>query len=186
LDPKGYTEELIRVLKGLDHAPITALANMIREAKERGATVYVFGNGGSGAASSHLSEDLGKMTTPDFVDHKGRLRILSLTDNTPYILCLANDLGYDQVFSQQLMNLARAGDIAIGISGSGNSKNVIVALEKAKAMGLTTVGILGYDGGRIKGMVDLSIHVRSFDMQICEDVHMHVIHQLVKLLMVDH
>lgn len=184
MDPKEYTDELIRVLGGMDHGPIITLAQTIKGAKDRGATVFVFGNGGSGAASSHLSEDLGKMTTPDFDDPKGRLRILSLTDNTPYILCLANDLGYEHVFSQQLMNLARPGDIAIGISGSGNSKNVMLALEKAREMGLTTAGILGYDGGRIKDMVDLCVHVRSFDMQICEDVHMHIIHQLVKMLMV--
>lgn len=184
MEPHEYTEELIRVLKGLDHGPILDLADMIRDAQRRGGCVFVFGNGGSGAAASHLAEDLGKMTTPDPGSPEGRLRILSLTDNTPYLLCLANDLGYEEVFSQQMMNLARRGDLAIGISGSGNSKNVIKALEKAREMGMTTVGILGYDGGRIKPMVDLAVHVPSFDMQVCEDVHMHIIHHLVKQLMV--
>jgi len=184
MEPAAYTDELIRVLKDLDHGPILDLADAIRVVKERGGSVFVFGNGGSGAAASHLAEDLGKMTTPDYGSHEGRLRIISLTDNTPYILCLANDLGYEHVFSQQLMNLARPGDLAVGISGSGNSKNVILALEKAREMGLTTAGVLGYDGGKIRSIVDLSIHVPSFDMQVCEDVHMHIIHHLVKQLMV--
>ena len=183
MDPVEYTNELVRILKGLNHEPILDLADMIRDAKRRGASIFVFGNGGSGAAASHLAEDLGKMTTPDFGSPEGRLRIISLTDNTPYILCLANDLGYEHIFSQQLMNLARPGDIAIGISGSGNSKNVVMALEKAREIGVTTVGILGYDGGSIKTIVDLAIHVPSFDMQVCEDVHMHIIHHLVKQLM---
>jgi len=183
MDTEEYTKDLISALNGLDHASIKAVGNTIRQAWKRGASIFVFGNGGSGAAASHLAEDLGKMTTPDFDRPDGRMRIISLTDNTPYILCLANDLGYDQVFSQQMMNLARAGDVAIGISGSGNSPNVVKAFERAREMGMTSIGIVGYDGGKVKVLSDLSVHVRSFDMQICEDIHMHIIHQLVKLMM---
>jgi D-sedoheptulose 7-phosphate isomerase len=182
LDLAGYTDTVIGVMKGLDHGAVLRLIDAMKDVHSRGGAIYVFGNGGSGAASSHLAEDVGKMTIPDYESPSGRYRIMSLTDNSPYLLCLGNDLGFESVFEQQLMNLARPGDLAIGISGSGNSKNVVRAIAAAKKMGLNTAGILGYDGGVLKGMLDIPVHVRSMDMQVCEDVHMHIIHQIVKAL----
>lgn len=182
LDLASYTATVMETMKGLDHGAVQRLITAMREVHSRDGAIYVFGNGGSGAASSHLAEDVGKMTIPDQESPTGRYRIMSLTDNSPYLLCLGNDLGFESVFEQQLMNLARPGDLAIGISGSGNSKNVVRAIEAAKRMGLTTAGILGYDGGALKGMVDIPVHVRSMDMQVCEDLHMHIIHQIVKSL----
>jgi D-sedoheptulose 7-phosphate isomerase len=182
LDLAGYTNTVIEAMKGLDHGALERLIGAMRTVHSRGGAIFVFGNGGSGAASSHLAEDVGKMTIPDYESPEGRYRIMSLTDNSPYLLCLGNDLGFESVFEQQLMNLARPGDLAIGISGSGNSKNVVRAIAAARRMGLTTAGILGYDGGALMGMVDIPVHVRSMDMQVCEDLHMHIIHQIVRAL----
>jgi len=183
MDLKAYTRKVVEKLEDLDTDPIEALIGAMRDVKARGGAIYIFGNGGSGAAASHFAEDVGKMTTKDTESHLGRFRIMSLTDNTPYILCLGNDLGYERIFEQQLMNLARPGDLAIGISGSGNSENVVRAVAAAKRMGLTTAALLGYDGGKLKPMVDIAVHVPSMDMQVCEDLHMHIIHQIVRALM---
>ncbi|MCU0799148.1 MAG: SIS domain-containing protein [Candidatus Thermoplasmatota archaeon] len=182
LDIADYTTTVMETMKGLDHGAVQRLIVAMKDVRSRDGAIYVFGNGGSGAASSHFAEDVGKMTIPDLESPKGRYRIMSLTDNSPYLLCLGNDLGFESVFEQQLMNLARPGDLAIGISGSGNSKNVVRAIAAAKRMGMTTAGILGYDGGVLKGMVEIPVHVRSMDMQVCEDLHMHIIHQIVKSL----
>ena len=182
MDLEGYTQNVIDQLKELDHSQIEKLISAMKDVKDQGGAVYIFGNGGSGAAASHFAEDVGKMTVPDLGSHEGRFRIMSLTDNTPYILCLGNDLGYEHIFEQQLMNLARRGDLAIGISGSGNSKNVVLAIQAARKMGLATAALLGYDGGKLKGMVDIPVHVPSMDMQVCEDLHMHIIHQVVRAL----
>lgn len=185
MDHEAYTEQVIETMRKLELGKVGELADMLRDARSRDSAVYIFGNGGSGAAASHFAEDVGKMTIPDYERPEGRFRIMSLTDNTPYILCLGNDLGYEQIFSQQLMNVGREGDVAIGISGSGNSMNVVLALEAAKVMGMKTAALVGYDGGRIKKMVDLAVHVPSMDMQVCEDLHMHIIHHVVKALCED-
>ncbi|MFW3146697.1 MAG: SIS domain-containing protein [Thermoplasmatota archaeon] len=182
MDHEAYTEQVIETMRKLDLEKVRELVEMLRDARSGDSSIYIFGNGGSGAAASHFAEDVGKMTIPDYDKPQGRFRIMSLTDNTPYILCLGNDLGYDQIFSQQLMNLGREGDVAIGISGSGNSENVVLALKAARDMGMKTAALVGYDGGRIKGMVDLAVHVPSMDMQVCEDLHMHIIHHVVKAL----
>ena len=111
------------------------------------------------------------------LDH--RFRVMSLTDNIPYILAWANDHGYETIFEQQLKNFADPGDVAIGISGSGNSENVLRAIDFATTTGLKTVGVTGYDGGRLGGMVHYNIHVPMDDMGIVESVHVVIFHYII-------
>src|SRR5213080_902445 len=138
-------EELLRV----DPAEVQALADVMYQTYQEGRFIFVIGNGGSGSNASHFCEDIGKGTLArKFFDDdtKKRFKILSLTDNTPYILAWGNDEGFDRVFSEQLKNLASPGDLLVAISGSGNSPNIIRAVEWANAHGLTTYGCTGFGG----------------------------------------
>lgn len=168
-------EELLRV----DPAEIEALADEIDRCYRTNHFVFICGNGGSGANASHFCEDLGKSTiSRDDFDNDAvkRLRVLSLTDNTPYILAWANDEGYDRIFVEQLKNLASPGDLLIAISGSGNSENVIRAVEWANAHGLRTFGVTGYDGGKLKQLAHRCLHVPLDDMGMVESIHLVAFH----------
>ncbi len=169
------TEE---VLRGTDFAAVGELIDKLREAYDTGRRVFIFGNGGSAACASHFAEDLAKGIVPDLRRSK-RLRVLSLTDSTPFITALGNDCGYDSIFREQLITNAVAGDVAIGISGSGNSANVINGIAWARENGLFTVGITGFDGGRLKSLAHLPIHFPIEDMEIAENAHMVVVHLIV-------
>ncbi|MDZ7331716.1 MAG: SIS domain-containing protein [candidate division KSB1 bacterium] len=139
--------------------------------------VFFFGNGGSGATASHFCEDLGKGTLNGKKDIK-RFRTISLTDNTPYILALANDEGYESIFVEQLRNLADPGDVAIGISGSGNSPNVLRAIDYANKHNMITVGMTGFNGGRLKKIAQYCLHIPIDDMGITECVHSIIAHYI--------
>lgn len=139
--------------------------------------IFFFGNGGSGATASHFCEDLGKGTLNGKKDIK-RFRTISLTDNTPYILALANDEGYESIFVEQLRNLADPGDVAIGISGSGNSPNVLRAIDYANKHDMITVGMTGFNGGRLKKIAQYCLHIPVDDMGITECVHSIIAHYI--------
>jgi D-sedoheptulose 7-phosphate isomerase len=175
-------EEHIRktqeVLARTDYTAVTRLVEKLHEAYELKKRVFLFGNGGSAACASHFAEDLAKGILKDMNGQK-RLRVLSLTDSVPFISALGNDCGYETVFREQLATNAEAGDIAIGISGSGNSPNVLKAIEWARQNKLYTVGITGFSGGKLKGMVDLSIHFEIPDMEIAENAHLIALHLVV-------
>jgi D-sedoheptulose 7-phosphate isomerase len=148
----------------------------------KGRLIFVCGNGGSGSNASHFCEDVGKGTLrrEDFDDdRKRRFRILSLTDNTPYILAWGNDEGFERVFVEQLKNLASAGDLLIAISGSGNSPNVLRAVEWANAHGLTTFGCTGFTGGKLQKLAHKNFHVPLDDMGIVESIHLTAFHWVV-------
>ena len=135
----------------------------------------VIGNGGSGSNASHFCEDAGKCTIrrEDFDnDAKPRLRVLSLTDCTPYITAWANDEGYERVYAEQLKNLASPGDLLIAISGSGNSPNILRAVEWANRNGLSTFGLTGYSGGKLREMAQQNLHVPLDDMGVVETIHL--------------
>ena len=152
LTPTQYLKRCAEVFDTLDVSQIEGLADAIYSAYENGKFVFLIGNGGSGSNCSHFCEDLGKSTLDrkDFMkDGVKRLKVLSLTDNTPYILAWGNDEGFDQVFVQQLKNFASPGDVLIAISGSGNSLNILNAVEWANRHDLVTWGITGYDGGKL-------------------------------------
>jgi D-sedoheptulose 7-phosphate isomerase len=174
-DYKSYTQN---ALDSVDEAEVGRLIDTIFDAYQREATIYVIGNGGSAANASHLAQDLAKGTCADMSQQK-RIRALSLTDNFAFFSALGNDEGYDQVFVQQLRTFARPGDVLISISGSGNSPNVLRAVEYAKENGLKTVGVTGYSGGKLLGMVDETVHVPLNDMCTAESIHTIIFHYVI-------
>lgn len=177
-----YLAELKRVLDLTDRQEIVCMADLLFEAYEHGGQVFVCGNGGSAALASHIAEDVGKGTLREADLHdedRPRFRILSLTDNAPWITALANDVGYDQVFVQQLMHYGRPGDLLVAISGSGNSPNVISAVDWANRRGLTTFGMTGFDGGKLRRLQTAGVHVPIDDMGMTESVHGCILHWVV-------
>ena len=176
-----FLGDVFKAHEAVDSERLDSFIQLLEESFHNERMIFMFGNGGSGAAASHFCEDLGKGTLFDLDGYK-RFRVMSLTDNVPYILALANDHGYETVFEQQLRNFAKPGDIAVGISGSGNSENVIRAIEYANDIGMVTVGFTGYDGGRLREIVQYQIHVPSFDMGIVESTHNTLMHYIVMVL----
>ena len=177
---ESYLTEFTPLLK-VDPKAVQTLVDALVDAYKTGTWVFIIGNGGSGANASHLAEDLGKGTLTDFENQK-RLKVLSLTDNTPWILALGNDLGYDKVFVEQLKHYAAPGHILISISGSGNSPNIIRALEYAKGSGIATIAVTGFDGGQALAMADISLHVPLHDMCSAESIHSIVFHYIILAL----
>lgn len=179
---EAYMAELNRVLDRTDRAEIVGMSDLLFAAYERGSQIFVCGNGGSASLASHITEDVGKgtMREADLRDEsRRRFRILSLADNAPWITALANDVGYDQVFVQQLMHYGQAGDLLIAISGSGNSPNIIHAVDWANRHGLTTFGMTGFDGGKLRQMQTAGLHAPINDMGMAESVHACVLHWVV-------
>ena len=177
LSPRAFLERISRELLRIDPREVQALADVIYECYEQQRMVFICGNGGSGSNSSHFCEDLGKcsLRREDFDnDAKKRLRVISLTDNTAYILAWANDEGYERIFVEQLKNLANPGDLLIAISGSGNSPNVLRAVEWANRSGLKTFGCTGYNGGKLKALAQQGVHVPLDDMGAAEAIHLTV------------
>jgi D-sedoheptulose 7-phosphate isomerase len=177
---KQYFEELHRVASSLCHDGIDQIADALVKAYESGQTVFTFGNGGSASLASHLACDLGKGTA--YCNGGKRLRVLSLTDSIPMLTAWANDSHYEDVFSEQLRNFVEARDIALAISGSGNSKNVLNALRVARQAGATTVGISGFQGGTMKSLCDICVVVPSNNMQIIEDLHLAIAHSIFRIV----
>jgi D-sedoheptulose 7-phosphate isomerase len=176
-----YLEDFTSLLKKVEQKEVDVLVDLLTEAYKKDQFVFIIGNGGSGANASHLCEDLGKGTLHNF-DKQKRFKVMSLTDNTPYILAYGNDLGYDRVFVEQLKNFATPGSVLLSISGSGNSANVLKAVEWANSNGMKTVGITGYDGGKLRKMCHHGVHVPSYNMGAVESVHMVLFHYLLDCL----
>lgn len=179
LNARSFLERVGQELLRVDTRQIQSLADAIHECYEKGKFVFICGNGGSGSNASHFCEDLGKSTLKreDFEnDAKKRLKVLSLTDNTPYILAWGNDEGFDRIFVEQLKNLAGPGDLLIAISGSGNSPNVLKAVDWANRHGLKTIGCTGFSGGKLKTLAQGNLHVPLDDMGIVESIHLTVFH----------
>lgn len=182
LTPREYLDRCAEEFRLLDLAQTTGLADDIYAAYQRERFVFICGNGGSGSNSSHFCEDLGKSTLrrEDFTnDSVKRLKVLSLTDNTPYILAWGNDEGFDRVFVEQLKNFASPGDVLVAISGSGNSPNILKAVEWANRHDLVTWGITGYDGGKLRTLAAKSLHVPLHDMGMVESIHLVLFHWIL-------
>ncbi len=178
-DYSGYLAELKEVLAHLPLEQARRAADILFEAYQTDHGVFCFGNGGSAALASHMAADLGKSTHvpgPAPLKKVKRLRIISLTDNLPLITAWANDSSYENVFAGQLETLLRPGDVALAISGSGNSANVLRALEFARGKGAVTVGLAGCGGGRMKALLDCPVIVASDNMQHIEDAHLVLAH----------
>lgn len=176
---KTYIEKEIEVLNMLDINAINSAICEIVAAFEREGNIYTFGNGGSASTASHFANDFNKGIS-EYTEKK--FRFICLNDNVPTVMAVANDIGYDEVFRFQLRGKLDKKDLVIGISGSGNSKNVVNAIEYAKQEGIRTLGITGYDGGKVKQMVDASLHVPIKNMQITEDIHMVFDHMMMTVL----
>jgi D-sedoheptulose 7-phosphate isomerase len=182
LTAAAFLDRAAQEMTRVNPAEVQALGDAVHDAFRRRAMVFVMGNGGSGSNASHFCEDAGKCTIrrEDYDnDAKPRLRILSLTDNTPYILAWANDEGFERVFVEQLKNLATPGDLLIAISGSGNSPNILRAVEWASHHDLRTFGLTGYSGGKLRSLAQKNLHVPLDDMGVVETIHLAVFHWVV-------
>ncbi len=180
IDIEKYLDRLHLELQRVDAAEVRQLSDLIYQAWETGHFVFIFGNGGSACSATHLCEDLGKGCFADLKDeNKRRLKVMSLADNVGWLTALGNDCGYDQTFLQQLMNFGQSGDLAIAISGSGNSPNVLTAVEWANRHGLTTFGMTGFGGGKLKRLQKAGIHVPLDDMGMVEAIHGCLMHWVI-------
>ena len=179
LQAPEYISRLQHELAKIDLAEMQQMADLIYDAWEHEKFVFIFGNGGSGTTATHMSEDLGKSSLRecDLKDEsKKRLKVMSLTDNLGWILAVGNDCGYDQIFVQQLMNYGGRGDLAIAISGSGNSPNVLAAVDWANRHGLKTFGLTGFGGGKLRQVQQAGLHVPLDDMGMVESIHLCTFH----------
>lgn len=173
---KDYTQDIrdyialeTQVLNSLDVSAVNDALNLLEETLHSEGTVYIFGNGGSAATASHFQNDFNKGIS----EHTERkFRFQCLNDNVPTMMAIANDIGYEDIFRFQLMGKLGKHDVVVGISGSGNSKNVLRAVEYARSMGNRVIGVTGYDGGELKKLSTVSLHAPVNSMQITEDVHM--------------
>lgn len=176
---KKYLELEKQVIDSLDLNVINSIMNEIMLAKDRGSTIYICGNGGSHATASHYCCDFNKGVSG--CDEKNT-NFICLSDNTSTIMAIANDVSYDEIFSYQLKNRLKHGDLLFVISGSGNSKNIVRAMEIAKEKNNKIIGLCGYEGGKVKSMSDICLHVAIKNMQITEDIHMILDHCMMFIL----
>jgi D-sedoheptulose 7-phosphate isomerase len=171
---------LSRLKEAIDSIPVDrveAVGDALYRAYRLNKQVFIIGNGGSAATASHMACDLGKNT---IAMHRPRFRVLSLNDNIALLSALANDVGYDHVFSEQLTNLIRPGDVLISITGSGNSPNIVRAMEYARSRAATNIALLGFDGGRALHLADEYVLVPVEDYGLVEDIHMVLDHILTE------
>ena len=166
---ESYINREIEVLRSLDKQAINDAMNLLAETFAARKVVYIFGNGGSAATASHFVNDFNKGV---YERTDMQPRFICLNDNTSTLTAIANDIGYDEVFRFQLRGRVAPGDLIIAISGSGNSPNVVNAVEYAKSLGNKVIGITGYSGGKLLALSDVSLHAPVNNMQIAEDMHM--------------
>jgi len=174
-----YVSAVHATLEQMPCADVERLVQVLQNTCEEGRAIFVFGNGGSAALASHACCDLGKGTS-DVA--RNRVRVMSLTDNVPLITAWANDTAYELVFTEQMKNFIQPGDVAFAISGSGNSPNVLHALRYAREAGAVTVGLGGFQGGKMKSLCDVCVVVPSDNMQIIEDLHTMAAHGIFTVL----
>jgi D-sedoheptulose 7-phosphate isomerase len=179
-----YLRDCQRLLQAVDLGAIDRVVQRLRTARDRGTTIYLAGNGGSAATAAHWVNDLGKATK-----RSGRspMRVMSLSDNVSWVTALANDEGYERVFSGQLENFARAGDVLVVISASGNSPNLVRAVEMARGRGVHTIALLGFDGGVLKTMADDCIWLQTERgaYELVESIHSVLCHLVTICLVRD-
>jgi D-sedoheptulose 7-phosphate isomerase len=175
----AYSRRLSGLLKDHDWASVERLARELLDSWKTGRQVFLAGNGGSAANAVHLANDF---LYPVSKSAGSGLRVHALTANPALITCLANDAGYDRIFSMQLAVQARAGDVLVAFSGSGNSPNILQALKEARTLGMKSYAVLGCSGGKAKAAADVAIHFEIDDMQIAEDVQLIVGHMIMQWL----
>ena len=173
--PENYRNELIDTLNKVDLEKVGQAIDWLRTARDEDRQIFVCGNGGSASTASHFACDIVKGAS---YKRDKRFRIMALTDNLAAITAYSNDVSYDCVFTEQLKNFARTGDVVMAISGSGNSPNVVKAVEYANSIGCRTIGLTGRDGGRLGALAQLNIHAPVPHMGRIEDAHMVVCHMI--------
>lgn len=174
-----YLNRLQDTINRLDKSEINTFINMLLDARDNNKQIFIMGNGGSASTASHFCCDFNKGSSYGF---DKRFKFICLNDNVPGMMAYANDVSYDDVFVEQLKNFFTPGDYVIGISGSGNSKNVLKAIEYANANGGITIGLTGYNGGKLKQMCTHSVNMNVDDMQISEDLHMMMDHLSMQVI----
>jgi D-sedoheptulose 7-phosphate isomerase len=172
---KNYKQACLEVLDKIPEAEIARLIEVLATAREQGKQVFLCGNGGSAATASHFATDLGKGAS---LGREKRFRVLALTDNVPWITALANDTDYSMIFVEPLKNYAGLGDVLVCFSGSGNSPNIVQAVEWANANGLITIGVTGRPGGRLGAIAQYPVFIESSHMGLIEDGHFVIQHML--------
>jgi len=175
----AYLMEVSDMIRQMPQEQIWEVIHVLMDAWRNGSRVFLLGNGGSAATASHMANDLNKYT---IVPGQLRFKALALSDNTPLMTAWGNDTSYENIFVEQMLNFWEPGDVAIGISGSGNSPNVLKAMRAARELGGTAIGFTGRDGGKLKDVVDLCIHIPSDKMVQQEDGHMILDHLMVTTL----
>lgn len=177
-----YFQRVAEVLPRIPAEPVAQIIGILRDAQANGRRVFLFGNGGCSANASHIVTDLVKSVVhPD----RPRLKAFCLSDNTPMLTAYANDVSYQAVFAEPLAALAEPGDIAFALSGSGNSPNVLAALERAQDLGMTCIGLTGRNGGKMAPLCDVAVVVPSDSMQVIEDAHLVILHAIFLALCED-
>ncbi len=171
-----YLGEAKRIIDCIDRDKINAAIGMLLDAHKKNRQIFVIGNGGSASTAAHFANDLSKFCN---VEGKKRFRVISLADNVSTITALANDIGYDKIFSEQLLNLVNNGDVLIALTASGNSPNIIEAVKTAKQHGAQVLAFLGFNGGKIKGMADCYILAEYDDFGLVEGIHLILEHLIV-------
>ena len=172
---QDYYQAVSDTLLKLPEGPVNEIIAALKQARAEKRRIFIFGNGGSAASASHFVVDVIKSTIrPD----QPRYKIIGLNDNMPTVTAYSNDVSYDVIFSEPLAALAEPGDVAIAISGSGNSPNVLRAMDTAKDMNLTRIGLTGFAGGRLKDKCDVCVIVPSDSMQVIEDAHLVILHSV--------
>ena len=178
--PESYKSSLLEAIDRIDLERVNQAIEWFREARTDGRHIFVCGNGGSASTASHFACDIVKGAS---FERESRFRIMALTDQLPTLTAYANDVGYDAVFVEQLKNFAERGDLFLAISGSGNSPNVLRAMEHANAAGCRTIALTGRDGGKLAPLAQLSIQVPVPHMGRIEDAHMVVCHMIAYCFM---
>lgn len=178
-DIENYFGKLKSILDKISRDELNGFLNLLVDALESGSRIYVMGNGGSAATASHFVADFNKGLS---FGKMRRFKFFCLNDNTATMMAYANDVSYEDVFVEQLKNFLEPKDLVIGISGSGNSRNVIKAIEYANAAGALTLGLSGYDGGLLKKTARFGVHIPVMDMQVTEDLHMVLDHMAYAVL----
>ena len=176
MQAKQYIELVKSTLDALDAKALESLVDAFHSTYEKRGNIYTMGNGGSGASASHAAGDFLKGASYGL---DKRFRMICLNDNLPSMMAIANDIGWESIFVEPLKNFLSSNDLVIGISGSGNSKNVVNAIEYANEQGATTVAMSGFKGGKISQIATIDVHAPVMDMEVTEDVHM-VIFNIVK------
>jgi len=173
--PEHYKAKLARAIETIDLAGVDRAIAMLARARSENRRIFVFGNGGSASTASHFATDMVKGAS---YGRAKRFRIMALTDSLPTLTAYSNDVSYECVFVEQLKNFAEPGDVAIAVSGSGNSPNVLRAVEYANSIGCHTIGLSGRDGGTLGKLVELNLHVADPHMGRIEDGHMIILHMI--------